>query len=431
MLEMSTNAWSNPRSATDTGDVTDVKRRDVRIGPPRGEHIPSGSGSRQRLYVIATLSYCFDTFLRGQPAQLADTYDVTLVTSPAASLAGLAEREGVRVLAMPFTRSITPVRDFVSLVRLCRLFRRERPAIVQSYTPKAGLLAMVAARMTGVPVRVHGIIGMPLMEARGVRRPVLRITELITYACSTHLTTVSTGLRTWVRESLVDRPITLVANGSINGVDLDEFRLPTSDERLAARVELGYSPDEHVFLYVGRLVPDKGVGELLAAFKAVAPTAPTARLLLVGDPDVGGDWTERIRTIIDTDPAMARRPFTADVVTLYHGADFFVLPSYREGMPNVLLEAAACGLPLIATDIIGSNEVVEEDSNGFIVPPKDSGALSDAMLRALSADRAALSANARSTVVSRYGQGTFFEALLAFYREAAGRTSITSGLRLT
>lgn len=375
--------------------------------------------AKPRLIVVATVSHVFSTFLAGQPAVLSRDFAVTLVAQPGIELESVGRAENVDTRGIPMTRQITPLRDLRALWSLYKLFRLIRPNIVQSYTPKAGLLAMIAARLARVPVRVHGVIGMPLMEATGWRLEVLRAAELATYASATSLTCNSHRLREWMHESLTRRQVQVLGQGSINGIDTNRFAPPTVDQRVENRNRWGLATENCVYLFAGRMVKEKGLDELVAAFEVLLRTAPQSRLLLVGDFDENGDAVSpETRASIVSNVAIVWTGWLADVLPAYGAADVFVLPSYREGMPNALLEAASVGLPVIATDINGCNEIVEPGHTGLLVRPKDAASLTTAMLALSASDvRAAMGHNARDRIVADFEHATFCDRLVRFYNE--------------
>lgn len=373
------------------------------------------SGDRPGLHLVTTVSHGMETYLAGQPRQLGARFDVTLVSSPSAGLQEAGRREGVPVVGVPMTRRITPGRDARAMLRLYRHFRRSRPVIVQTYSPKAGLIGMTAARLARVPVRVHGIIGLPLMEARGVRAHVLRLAERLTYISATRLLCNSVGLRGWVNTNLTRRPIDVIGRGSVNGVDTVALRPASASERQLARRALGLEEQDCVFVFLGRLVRDKGVAELVDAFRAVHDVDARSRLVLVGDYE-DESLPRAVHHAIVAHPAILHVGWCQDVRPMYAAADVLVLPSYREGMPNVVLEAAAMALPVVATDINGSNEVVVDGENGLLVAAKDADALAAAMQRLLvDADRRRMGQRGRSQVEADFDHATFCARLSDYY----------------
>lgn len=233
------------------------------------------------------------------------------------------------------------------------------------------------------------------------------------------LTCNSNGLRRWVTEHLAgDREITVVGHGSINGVDTDRFVPATQTARQEAREALGIDPGALVFAFVARLVRDKGVEELLAAFEQLQGGRSDEVLLLAGkeeperDP-LGDDARQRLERL----DGVVRVGGRDEVVPIYAAADGCVLPSYREGLPTCLLEAGAGGLPAVATDINGCNEIVADELTGLLVPAKDPGALAEAMARLRDpGTRTRMGQAARSRVVERFEQDSFCRELTRYYQ---------------
>ncbi|MEN0065295.1 MAG: glycosyltransferase family 4 protein [Myxococcota bacterium] len=381
--------------------------------------------TRAKLVILTSVTATLDNLLEGQPRWLAKHFDVTLVTSPPEhpeDLNRIATREGVPILQVPLPRRIAPWTDARALIRLVALLRRLAPSIVQTYTPKAGLVGMIAARAAGVPVRVHGIVGMPLMEARKLRKIVLQATERLTYAAATDLTCNSYGLRDWVHAHLTARPIDVVGHGSINGIDTAHWA-PDGRLRRETRGRLGLGPDDLALLFVGRMVRDKGVVELVEAFHRWRGDRSDRHLVFVGAPEPDLDPLPPETQDRLTGAGIQCVGFQPDVRPYLAAADVFVLPSYREGLPNSLLEAGAMGLPAIASNINGCNEVIVDGENGRLVPAKTVTPLVRALGQLESGDRrAAMATRSRERVVTRYDQGAFHRALLGYYkarREAA------------
>jgi glycosyltransferase involved in cell wall biosynthesis len=328
-----------------------------------------------------------------------------------------ANREDVAWNSVKLTRTISPIQDLLSLWKMYILLRENRPDIVQSYTPKAGLITMTAARLAGVPVRIHGIVGMPLMEARGIRRSLMKFAEKFTYLNATVLTCNSFGLRDYVNVHLTRRPIVVIGSGSINGVNVDFFDPDT--DIVGIRAELGISDISTVFVYVGRLVPDKGIVELIEAFTELEFMYSEIDLLLVGDEEYElTPLPEKTRELISKSKRIHKLGWRDDVRPFMSSADVFILPSYREGLPNSVLEAGAMALPSIVTDINGCNEVVEDGNNGIIVPPKDFVTLMHAMVFFLESKEMSRTMGqfARDRVIKFFDQNNFWRLLAEFYR---------------
>ncbi len=369
----------------------------------------------------STIPLSLNVFCRGLLKHLSAEYEVLAVSSPGPDLDEVGRREGVRTAAVAMEREIAPFSDLRSLWRLYRLFRRERPAMVHSMTPKAGLLCMMAARMARVPVRVHTFTGLVFPTATGLKRRILMLTDHITCACATHVVPEGRGVKNDLEQARITRrPMRVLGHGNVRGIDLDHYRRTPQVEQQAARLRasLGIAPGDVVLVFVGRLVAEKGVAELVRAFTAI--DNPAVHLLLVGPEEPGHDPLDAATLAAisghDRIHAVGAQP---DVRPYLAAADIAVLPSYREGFPNVVIESGAMELPCVVTDINGSREIIEHGRNGLIVPPRDADALAGA-LRALVDDpalRARLSANGRPMAASRFEQGYVWNCLTDFYHE--------------
>ncbi len=357
-------------------------------------------------------------FFVGLVPELAEMgYEVVAVSSDGPELERVREAGG-RVVTVEMQRHISPLKDLGSLWRMIRVFRRERPAMVHSMTPKAGLICMLAGRLTGVPVRVHMFTGLVFPTAKGLKRRILMFTDWLTCACATHVIPEGEGVkRDLLDNGITKKPIKVLGYGNCRGIDLSRF--DRSAEVMAEADKL-LKADQFTFITIGRLVGDKGINELVAAFCRLNKELPNTRLLLVGryEPDLDPIKPETARAI-EENPGIEAVGEQKDVRPWLLASDALVFPSYREGFPNVVIEAGAMGLPSIVTDINGSREIIVEGENGTIIPSKDDAALYQAMKR-MARDtewREALSANARGLIASRYEQSFVRQCLKDFYKE--------------
>ncbi len=358
--------------------------------------------------------------LKGQLRFLSDHYEVVAIGSGVEQLKQVEEEEGVRTVEVPMERKISLWKDVRSLLRLVRLFREERPHIVHSMTPKAGLLCMIAARITGVPIRVHTFTGLLFPTATGIKRRILIATDRITCWCATHIIPEGEGVKKdLIVHGITRKPIAVVGNGNVNGIDLAFFdpQLYTPDFISAQRASIGLTDDDFVFIFVGRLVKDKGLNELIAAFRKIEN--PHAKLLLVGryEPDLDPLETETMEEI-KSNPDIVEVGWQTDVRPWLALSDTFILPSYREGFPNVVLQAGAMGLPSIVTDINGSNEIIIDGENGLIIPGRDETALLQAMNKVLKQKNQYIANREknRSMIANRFEQKALWKALLSQYQ---------------
>lgn len=359
-------------------------------------------------------------FVVGMIPDLTKEYEVGVLSSPGEEWAMLDKYgDAVRRIEVTMERHISPLRDLRSLWRLVRVFRRERPDMVHSMTPKAGLLCMLAAWITRVPVRVHMFTGLVFPTATGVKRRILMATDRLTCACATHVLPEGEGVkRDLLDNGITRKPIKVLGYGNCRGIDLDRFD-PTLSEVQAEAAKLR-KPEVFTFIAIGRLVGDKGINELVAAFSRLNRELPATRLILVGPQEKELDpLSPATLSEIESNPAIEAVGNQADVRPWLAAADCHVLASYREGFPNVVIEAGAMGLPQIVTDINGANEIIINGRNGVIVPPKNADAIHASMSRMATdpAFRSVLAANARSLIASRYEQTYVRRCLYDFYHE--------------
>ena len=367
---------------------------------------------------VTTISMTLDYFLKGVMTDLVKAgNEVVAVSSPGPWMAGVRAIDGVKVIEVPMERRISPLKDLRSLCRLYKVIRAERPDIVHSFTPKAGLLAMMAAKLAGIKVRVHTFTGLVFPTASGLKKRLLKTTDKLTCSCATNIIAEGQG----VRKDLIDAGITkkeirVLGHGNIRGIDLKYYNRTPEVMELAEKLRV---PDVFTFLFVGRVVRDKGIVELVQAFERLCSDQQSVRLVLVGPFENNVDPVpEDIRRRIGENPAIitAGELTGIDLLAWYAASDCFVLPSYREGFPNTVIEAGAMGLPSIVTDINGSNEIISDGVNGLIVPPKDSEALFNAMRKMLDDNIFRKSSSVcREMIASRFEQGYVRGCLYSFY----------------
>ena len=376
-----------------------------------------------KLIRITTVPSSLRVLLRQQLKFMSSHFDVLAVSSPEKMLEEVATHEGVRTASVNMTRSITPAKDLQALWGLYRLFKKEKPTIVHTHTPKAGLLGMMAGRLAGVPIRMHTVAGMPLMESKGFKRKVLQSVERLTYNCATSVYPNSKNLAEFIRTNRFcnHQKLKVLGNGSSNGIDTEFFKISpgVTSNALELKKRLNIKDDDFVYLFIGRLVKDKGIEELVDAFQKLKQTQFNVKLLLVGPYEQDLDpISEKTLNAIESDADIIHEGFQHDIRPYLAVSSLLAFPSYREGFPNVPMQAGCFELPLIVTDINGCNEIVEEGKNGLIIPVKNSHALAGAMLSLLTDTQlyAALKKNARRMIVERYDQKRFWSILLEEYQ---------------
>lgn len=381
-----------------------------------------GTSSRRPTVVhVTTVPISLLTHLSGQVGFVQRSgFAIHVISSPGPELDAFAERERIPVHAIPMLRAITPLRDLVALWRLWRTLRRIRPEIVHSHTPKGGLLGMIAATLARTPVRVYHLRGSPFVTATGIRRQLLRMGELASCSLAHRVFAVSRSLRdVAIDEGLCSaEKVAVLAGGSGNGVDPEQFHPSSEHERLAARAACGIPADDLVVGFVGRLTRDKGICELERAWRGVREAEPRARLLLVGGNEAHDAQSREAIAAFRADPRVHLTGLVAGAARLYAAVDVVVLPTYREGFPNVALEAAAVALPIVATSVPGCVEAVEDGVTGLLVPVRDAESLERALRRYLSdpALRADHGQAGRRRAVALFRGEVIWEALVAEYR---------------
>lgn len=378
---------------------------------------------KYRILIVTTVPETLLTILAGQPRWLSQHFDVTLATSPCEDAAKVMKAEGLVVFPVRMTRKISPFSDVVAIWRLYRLIRRLRPDLVHSYTPKAGLVTMTAGMLARVPVRIHTFTGLIFPTATGMKRRILKRVDRLIAAAATHIVPEGRGvMRDLQRLGITRKPLRVLASGNIAGVNIDHFA-PGADGLAEAAAQipraLNIGESDFVFGYVGRMNRDKGLDELVAAFQSICDDR--SRLICVGGYDATAPVSRKTRSALNADPKITLTGFQKDIRPLLAVMDVLILPSYREGFPNVLLEAGAMKRPVIATDVNGSNEIVVPGVTGSLVPPRDPAALAEAMLSIREmpeGKRNALGENARERVVRHFDRHHVRSELLLFYTQA-------------
>lgn len=351
------------------------------------------------------------------PDLQAKGYEVVSVSSPGPEVQHLREM-GVKCIEVSMERHISLSKDIVSLWKLIKVFRKEKPDIVHSMTPKAGMLCMLAAWICRVPVRIHTFTGLVWPTASGLKRKILMATDWLTCACATHVIPEGEGVKTdLLSHGITHKPLKVLGYGNVRGIDLEHYARTEEVMRKADKIRV---KDVFTFVFVGRIVRDKGINELVAAFKRLQTRVPKTRLILVGEyEDALDPITPEARKEIEDNPCILAVGKQKDVRPWLAASDALVFPSYREGFPNVVIEAGAMGLPSIVTDINGSREIIQDGVNGLIVPSKNEDALLKEMERLVedAALASYLASHARRLVASRYELGYVKQCLLDFYRQ--------------
>lgn len=358
-------------------------------------------------------------FFTGLIPELKDMgFEVVSVSSDGPELQRVKDAGG-RVVTVEMERHISPLKDLRSLWNMIKVFRREKPDMVHSMTPKAGLICMLAGWFMRVPVRIHMFTGLVFPTSKGLKRKILMATDWLTCACATHVLPEGEGVKNdLLNNGITKKPIKVLGYGNCRGIDLKRFD-PALPEVKAEGKKLR-KEGVFTFITIGRLVGDKGINELVEAFVKLNIKFPNTRLLLVGRKEQDLDPLKPdTLSIIESHPGIEAVGQLKDVRPFLLASDVFVLSSYREGVPNVVIEAGAMGLPSIVTDINGAREIIIDGKNGMIVPSKDIEALYKSLKECVidkeKMDK--MAKEARPLIASRYEQSFVRKCLLDFYKE--------------
>jgi glycosyltransferase involved in cell wall biosynthesis len=378
----------------------------------------------KKLIRVTTVPDSLRGMLSGQLKFMSSKYEVIAVSSDGQMLNEVQIHEGVKVVPINMARTISPFKDLKALIQLCILFKNEKPFIVHTHTPKAGILGMIAAKLVGVPHRFHTVAGLPLLLANGNKRKVLNLVEKVTYSCASKVFPNSFGLKEIIIEhDFCDfSKLKVLANGSSNGINTKYFdpSLFPEDEKHELKRNLGIDSNDLVFIFIGRLVSDKGINEMINAFKRLNNEVALLKLVLVGPFESHLDpLDEKTKKEIERNDNIINIGLKNDVRSYLAIADILVFPSYREGFPNVVMEAGAMGLPSIVSNINGCNEIIKEGVNGWIIPVKDEEAIYNKMKYCIGNPNEVVrtAKNSRELITSRYEQKLIWEALLNEYQK--------------
>jgi glycosyltransferase involved in cell wall biosynthesis len=382
-----------------------------------------------KLIRITTVPLSLKLLLAGQMKFIKESgWEVLMVSADGHEINEVLKKEGVPHHVIPFTRKITPLKDLYCLWLLYWFFRKEKPDVVHSHTPKAGLLAMIAGKLAGVKTRIHTVAGMPYMVAEKRRKKLLILMEKLTYRWATEVWSNSQSLKDFMlKEKLVETSkVKIIGFGSTNGVDLDKFNREALLENhlVAATMRIAPSENDYLILAVGRLVKDKGIEELVEAFLA-SKVSKYGKLVLLGsfEQALNPIANEVVRKIQDH-PRIVQIEWADHVPHYLALADVLVHPSHREGFPNVLLEAGAMQVPIICSDIIGNVDVVTHKKTGLLFPVKKIDVLKDALEFAFIKREfmQGLAENLHKEILEKYQREKIHRLILENYESLLGRS---------
>jgi len=386
----------------------------------------------KKLIRITTIPLSLEKLLEGQLSFMNSHYEVIAIAAEKERLEKYGRNNNVKTFWVNMTRKITPIKDLKAVFKLYRYFKNESPLIVHTHTPKAGIVGMFAAKLAGVPIRLHTVAGLPLLETTGVKRRILNFVEKLTYSLATKVYPNSFELKKIIldQEFTNNNKLKILGQGSSNGIDTKYFdpKLYLERENDILRKELNINRNDLIFIFIGRIVSEKGINELITAFKRLYEVNSNIKLLLVGPFENDLDPIDDSNLeIIKSHNGIISVGYQEDVRPYLAISDILTFPSYREGFPNVVMQAGAMNLPSIVTDINGCNEIVRDGENGIIIPVKDSDGLYNAMNRFYndSSFLEKIKNNTRAHITANYERKQFWNLLLAEYKEQEKQNNLT------
>jgi glycosyltransferase involved in cell wall biosynthesis len=377
-----------------------------------------------KLIRITTVPLSLNVLLRGQMRYMKENgFEVVMVSSDGEELETVKHNEGCRHQIIPMTRSITPLEDIISLWRLYRFFKKEKPDIVHSHTPKAGLLSMLAAKFAGIKIRIHTIAGLRFMTATGFTKKTLIFMEKLTAHAATHVWPNSFSLLKYIGENKLVREekLTVIGLGSSNGINLERYSPSSLQAELLEKIkkQMQYEEGKTYLLSVGRIVKDKGIEELVQVFDKLYIENNLLRLILLGAfEDRLDPVSDEAKNVLQNHPAILHVPWSDAVEYFMYLSDLLVHPSHREGFPNVLLQAGAMGCPIVCSAIEGNIDIVKEGETGYLFQVKNMQELLAQLKKALNNKDLTkqFAKNLRSVIENNYNQPVIHEKIRAEYQ---------------
>ena len=388
---------------------------------------------KKKLIRLTTVDLSLDKLIPGQLKYMSSVFDVIGVASDTGLLDKVRKREGVRMVNIPMEREISLLKDLRSLIALFFFFRKERPDILHCNTPKGSLLALLAGLFAGVPNRIYLVTGLRYQGTTGFFRFILKTMERISCFCATQVIPEGHGvLHTLHADHITNKRLRVLHYGNINGIDTSYFSRKCLEENF--RSALGFTDDDFVFIFVGRIVRDKGMNELAEAMKKLISEkrSKQVKLLLVGSFEKGNPLYGDNEDFLRNSEHVKFVGWQEDVRPYLAAADALVFPSYREGFPNVPIQAGALDIPCIVTNINGCNEIIKDNLNGKIIraPYAQQGKRDSLMENALyetmkwfmehPEEVKRMGRNARGMITSRYEQKDVWKEILNLYLELVG-----------
>ncbi len=371
----------------------------------------------KKIFIITTVPITLKAILKDQPKYLSSYFNVHLLSTPGSDLASVGAEEGVSTIGINLERGISPVKDLLSIIKMILILLKYKPDMVHSYTPKAGLVSMVASFICRVPVRIHTFTGLIFPTSKGINRKILKFIDKLICFCSTTVIPEGNGVKyDLINNEITKKPLNIIGNGNIAGVDLEYFSILNKKiDGKIIRSMFSIPKESFVFCYVGRFTPDKGFYELYDAFLKMPNNC---HLLLVGNQDKRVPLAKEFMAKVNLHSRIHQTGYLDDIRNALICSDVLVLPSYREGFPNTPLQAGSMSLPSIVSNVSGSNEIITEGFNGWVAEPRSVESLYSKLNAAMLSNKLdIIGANARQNVVAKFDRENYLALLVEFYNE--------------
>jgi glycosyltransferase involved in cell wall biosynthesis len=380
--------------------------------------------AQKKIIRITTVPISLKYLLPGQMCFMREKgFEVLMISAAGKEIEEVIAKEGCEHRIVPMTRKITPIKDLACLWQLIKIFRKEKPDIVHTHTPKAGLLGMLAAKLSGVKIRIHTVAGMPLMVETGLKFKLLIFIEKLTYLSANHVWPNSYSLLKYINEHKLTSPkkLKVISKGSSNGINLNRFSVSNFNQTILSEVKysINYSKQDFHLLCIGRLVKDKGIIELVETFNQLHGFQKNIKLILVGKYEMDLDpLPANILEEIKTNKNIIHIGWTQHVEYYISLATLFVFPSHREGFPNVLLQSGALGTPIICSTIAGNVDIVEHNKTGLLFEVNDTMQMKNQIIFALENPEKMneMATNLKNNIFNFYNRETIWQSILEEYK---------------
>lgn len=372
----------------------------------------------KKFFFVTTIATSLN-FFKGQYQLLSKDFDITAIASHKDDLLKIGENNGIKTHYIPVEREISLFKDFYSLICFICYFIKEKPYIVHGNTPKGSLLSMIAAWLTRVPVRIYMCHGLRYQGCGGFKRKLLMFMERISCRCATEVICVSNGIKeVLIKDKITNKTPVVIWNGSVSGIDTIKFNPENFKDKSSLRQQYNIDENDFVVTFIGRLVKDKGINELVEAVNILHSKYANIKLLLIGKfENTGNPVSDITKRIIDESDFIIATGPQSNIASFLSITDLFVFPSYREGFGLSLMEAGAMGVPSLASNIPGCNEVVIDGQTGILIPSHSSQAIIDSIEK-LYNNRELLNkikSNCRNSIIERYEQNKLWQYYREFY----------------